>query len=334
MPKFYGELQQANLENLASDPSGTSAGRVWHNTTEVRVKTDDGTNKRALLRNDAKCVVGNSGTASENVRFHRGAANLIQFVTGDDATAEGTRSTSLNQISGKLENYTDAGKPSVGNAGRAVWTTDVNRIQVDTGSEFRNVVATGSGSPAITKGDLVVGDGTNHARLAVGSNDFVLAADSSTLTGLKWASAASIFAESKIYFFGYVNSQTISGTTTVQYNSGLDSQSGWSGAANYEYVFDTSGNYIIAVTADFNGANASDGDQNIVSLQLDTGSGYSTIRTVVVELGGATSSPGGAATLFWGQTFSSGDKIRVQATESHTSTDSLRTSEIFLMKID
>ncbi len=38
-----------------------------------------------------------------------------------------------------------------------------------------------------TKGDVVAFDGSNVARLAVGTNDHVLTADSSTSTGLKWA---------------------------------------------------------------------------------------------------------------------------------------------------
>ena len=51
--------------------------------------------------------------------------------------------------------------------------------------------ATASSIAPAAKGDLVVGSATNDAAvLGVGSNDQVLTADSSTATGLKWATAA------------------------------------------------------------------------------------------------------------------------------------------------
>jgi hypothetical protein len=42
-----------------------------------------------------------------------------------------------------------------------------------------------------TKGDIVAFDGSDVARLGVGTNNFVLTADSTAATGLKWAQALS-----------------------------------------------------------------------------------------------------------------------------------------------
>lgn len=142
--KIYGTLIRAALETIA-DPAAAIVGRFWWNSTDGQVKVDDGTNVRALLRNDAKARIGNSGTASQNVRFHRGAAGVLQFVAGDDATAEGSLSTSLNQISARLENYTFAGKPAAANAGRVVWITDRSSAMVDTGAAWVPVGSGGGG---------------------------------------------------------------------------------------------------------------------------------------------------------------------------------------------
>jgi hypothetical protein len=139
LPKFYSELQEASIENLASDPAGTVAGRIWHNTTSTQIKTNDGTNVRSLLRNDQKCIYGNNGTANNNIRLHRGASGVLQFVTGGDTTAEGTLSASLNQISARIENYTDSGKPAAGNAGRIVWLTDLSSAVIDNGSSYQSL---------------------------------------------------------------------------------------------------------------------------------------------------------------------------------------------------
>jgi len=45
-------------------------------------------------------------------------------------------------------------------------------------------------APGTTKGDVIVHDGSDHIRLAVGSNDQVLTADSAQGSGIKWAAAA------------------------------------------------------------------------------------------------------------------------------------------------
>lgn len=45
-------------------------------------------------------------------------------------------------------------------------------------------------SPLTTKGDLIVNDGTNDIRLAVGTDAFVLTADSTQASGIKWAAAS------------------------------------------------------------------------------------------------------------------------------------------------
>lgn len=134
MAKIYGQIERAQFEVKSSDYATGVVALVWWNTTEGRLKSDDGATVRAFLRNDTKCVVGNHATAANNIRFHRGASGVLQFVTGDNATAEGTLATTLNQISFRAENYTTGARPAAANSGRIIWNTTTGNAQGDTGA--------------------------------------------------------------------------------------------------------------------------------------------------------------------------------------------------------
>ncbi len=54
-------------------------------------------------------------------------------------------------------------------------------------------------SPLTTKGDLIVNDGTNDIRLAVGTDAFVLTADSTQASGVKWAAASGSSAQYLVF---------------------------------------------------------------------------------------------------------------------------------------
>lgn len=71
--------------------------------------------------------------------------------------------------------------------GNACYLKDTNQVLTYSGSAW---VAVGGGSPLTTKGDLYTYS-TTDTRLGVGANNTVLTADSSTATGLKWATPAS-----------------------------------------------------------------------------------------------------------------------------------------------
>lgn len=47
-------------------------------------------------------------------------------------------------------------------------------------------------APTTTKGDLIVNDGSDNVRLAVGTNNYVLTADSSQASGVKWAAQSNV----------------------------------------------------------------------------------------------------------------------------------------------
>lgn len=146
--KIYGMLERAALEVIA-DPTATIVGRIWWNSSEGKAKIADGSNSRALLRNDGAAILGNSGTASQNIRLHRGAAAVLQFVTADDTTAEGSLTTALAQLSFKLENYTTAGLPAAGRVGRLAWDTTLGFPVADNGAAWKTL-ATTDGTQTLT----------------------------------------------------------------------------------------------------------------------------------------------------------------------------------------
>jgi microcystin-dependent protein len=219
MPLFYSELKEACLENLSSDPSAGVAGKIFRNTTENRVKVDDGSSIRALLRNDDKCVIGNNGTANNNVRFHRSADGVLQTVPGGDTTAEGSSASTLAKISTRLEDYIDSNKPANGNAGRLIYVSDKSSVQFDNGSAW---VAIGSiiGSS---------GNANNNVRLHRSANGILQTVPGGDATAE--GSSASTLAKISTRLEDYIDSNKpangnagrliyVSDTATVQFDNG------------------------------------------------------------------------------------------------------------------
>ena len=189
--KVNSQLERAQLENLTSLPAAATAGRVAWDTVAGKTFLDDGTDWRAFLRNDQKAIIGNNGTAASNIRFHRGAAGVLQFVSGADATAEGTLSTALNQISARVENYATGSLPANANAGRIVWDTTTGTLKLDSGAAWKEYVDTNTtqtltgktmaaasntftgivlNSVYTAKGDILVATASSTPALSVASN--------------------------------------------------------------------------------------------------------------------------------------------------------------------
>ena len=74
-------------------------------------------------------------------------------------------------------------------------------------------------SPTTTKGDLIVSDGTNNVRIPVGTNNYVLTADSAQASGVKWAVGSSGSGTvTSVGGTGTVNGLTLTGTVTTSGN--------------------------------------------------------------------------------------------------------------------
>lgn len=113
------------------------------------------------------------------------------FNTGDVLTAAQVNTYLMEQTVMRFATTTarDTALSGVLAEGMLCYIDADNNIYKYTGSAWVNIDS-GSTSPLTTKGDLYTYS-TADARLAVGTNGQVLTADSTTATGLKWASAAS-----------------------------------------------------------------------------------------------------------------------------------------------
>ena len=141
----YGQLVRAQLEVRTSDHVGTIPGMVWFHNTEKRIKFSEGTLVVSLLANDQNAVFGTNGTAANNVRLQRSKDETLQLVTGDDATAEGTASTSVAQLDARMVNYTDGTRPAFGNIGRLIYNTTAGRFEGDSGVAWDPIGSGGGG---------------------------------------------------------------------------------------------------------------------------------------------------------------------------------------------
>jgi hypothetical protein len=113
-----------------------------------------------------------------------------EFTTGDVLTAADANGYLASQVVMVFANA--AARTSAITSpqeGMISFLKDTNATQYYSGSAWVSIDS-GSTSPLTTKGDLYTYS-TTDTRLAVGTNNHVLTADSSTATGLKWAAPAS-----------------------------------------------------------------------------------------------------------------------------------------------
>jgi hypothetical protein len=189
----------------SSDPSSSlDAGDLAFNTSSNTLKFYNGSAWISISDTATQVTVADeSSDTSCNVLFTTAA-------TGDLAPKSGTNLT-FNSSSGVLTatgfagdltgnvtgNVTGSSGSCTGNAAGLSSTLAVSSGGTGATSLTANGVLIGNGTSAVTavdmstKGSLLAGDGSgNPSTLGVGTNDFVLTADSSEATGLKWAAAA------------------------------------------------------------------------------------------------------------------------------------------------
>jgi hypothetical protein len=153
-----------------------------------------------ITSNDQYVGTVTSVTGTSPVASSGGATPAISLSSGYGDTQNPYASKTANFVLAAPNG--SAGVPTF----RAIVAADIPTLNQNTTGTASNVTGTvaiangGTGqttavtafdalSPATTKGDLIVSNGTDNVRLGVGTNNFVLTADSAQATGVKWAAA-------------------------------------------------------------------------------------------------------------------------------------------------
>jgi len=272
--KVYSQLVSAALEVKSSDYSTGIVGLIWWNSTAKQVKIGDTASAITnFLINNEKCIFGRNGTANNNIRFHRGAAGVLQFVQGGDTTSEGTLSTALNQISGRLENYADASKPAFGNAGRVAWITDVGALKVDTGSAWATIATNSAADRLLAMYDAVVGS-AGEVSSGVATHSSLTSAIAAVSAGasifiLDGTFTETISIDKQLYIVGKGKASILDGTVT--FTSGSDQSTVKDLRITEDITFDSGadGNFLIDCFQATSKTVTDNGDNNFVFIYTE-----------------------------------------------------------------
>ena len=101
--------------------------------------------------------------------------STTQMITNGVGTPEGAQSASIGSLFLRAD----------GSTGTTLYVK-----QSGTGNTGWTAVGFDSLAPTTTKGDLIVNNGSTNVRVAVGTNDYVLTADSTQASGVKWTAAS------------------------------------------------------------------------------------------------------------------------------------------------
>jgi hypothetical protein len=133
---------------------------------------------------------GSTGLVSTLAQTFAGEKTFSSSLAVTDSTDSTSTSTGALRVTGGVGIGGSLFVSSSSNLSGVVVNTGVITTGAWAGSTITSLYG-GTGQNTYTKGDLLAGTGATLSILSVGSNDYILAADSTAATGLTWKAAAS-----------------------------------------------------------------------------------------------------------------------------------------------